>query len=113
MHNGIIENYGAIKKPLIELGHTFKSETDTEVLVHLIEHYQMTDNLSLEAAVIKTLQKVVGAYAIVVMDNQNPDLIVGARKSSPSSLAWATRNCTSLPMPPHCKIHQKSGLPQR
>ncbi|MFN8320371.1 MAG: glutamine--fructose-6-phosphate transaminase (isomerizing) [Saprospiraceae bacterium] len=83
VHNGIIENYGAIKKALIELGHTFKSETDTEVLVHLIEHYQMTDNLSLEAAVIKTLQKVVGAYAIVVMDNQNPDLIVGARKSSP------------------------------
>lgn len=83
VHNGIIENYGAIKKALTELGHTFKSETDTEVLVHLIEHYQMTDNLSLEAAVIKTLQKVVGAYAIVVMDNQNPDLIVGARKSSP------------------------------
>ncbi len=83
VHNGIIENYGAIKKALIELGHTFKSETDTEVMVHLIEHYQQTDNLSLEAAVIKTLQKVVGAYAIVVMDNQNPDIIVGARKSSP------------------------------
>lgn len=83
VHNGIIENYGAIKKALIELGHTFKSETDTEVMVHLIEHYQQTDNLSLEAAVIKTLQKVVGAYAIVVMDNQNPNIIVGARKSSP------------------------------
>ncbi|MBK7788795.1 MAG: glutamine--fructose-6-phosphate transaminase (isomerizing) [Saprospiraceae bacterium] len=83
VHNGIIENYAAIKKALIELGHVFVSETDTEVMVHLIEQYQIADNLSLEAAVIKTLQKVVGAYAIVVMDKNNPDIIVGARKSSP------------------------------
>lgn len=83
VHNGIIENYAAIKKALIELGHIFVSETDTEVMVHLIEQYQIADNLSLEAAVIKTLQKVVGAYAIVVMDKNNPDIIVGARKSSP------------------------------
>ncbi len=83
VHNGIIENYGAIKKALSELGHVFISETDTEVLVHLIEHHMKTDNLSLEDAVIKTLKKVIGAYAIVVIDKMNPDIMVGARKSSP------------------------------
>ena len=83
IHNGIIENYSSIKKALIELGHEFKSETDTEVLVHLIEQYQISENLSLEAAVIKSLQRVVGAYAIVVIDRNNPDVMVGARKSSP------------------------------
>lgn len=83
VHNGIIENYASIKKVLSDLGHVFRSETDTEVLVHLIEHYQTTDNLDLTDAVIKTLQKVVGAYAIVVLDKNNPDIIVGARKSSP------------------------------
>lgn len=83
IHNGIIENYSSIKKALIELGHEFKSETDTEVLVHLIEQYQISENLSLEAAVIKSLQRVVGAYAIVVIDQNNPDVMVGARKSSP------------------------------
>ncbi|MBK8700670.1 MAG: glutamine--fructose-6-phosphate transaminase (isomerizing) [Saprospiraceae bacterium] len=91
VHNGIIENYGSIKKALLELGHVFVSETDTEVLVHLIEQYQFADNLSLEAAVIKTLQKVVGAYAIVVMDKENPDVIVGARKSSPLVLGVGNR----------------------
>jgi glutamine---fructose-6-phosphate transaminase (isomerizing) len=83
IHNGIIENYASIKSALMELGHTFKSETDTEVLVHLIQHYMDTDNLNLENAVIKTLGKVVGAYAIVVLDKNNPDYMVGARKSSP------------------------------
>jgi glutamine---fructose-6-phosphate transaminase (isomerizing) len=83
VHNGIIENYGAIKKALTDLGHQFQSETDTEVLVHLIEHHQTTENLSLEDAVIKTLKKVIGAYAIVVIDKNNPDIMVGARKSSP------------------------------
>lgn len=83
VHNGIIENYGAIKKALSDLGHQFQSETDTEVLVHLIEHHQTTENMSLEDAVIKTLKKVIGAYAIVVIDKNNPDIIVGARKSSP------------------------------
>jgi glutamine---fructose-6-phosphate transaminase (isomerizing) len=83
VHNGIIENYDAIKKALIALGHEFKSETDTEVLVHMIEHYQTTENMSLENAVIKTLTKTVGAYAIVVVDRRNPDIMVGARKSSP------------------------------
>jgi glucosamine--fructose-6-phosphate aminotransferase (isomerizing) len=83
VHNGIIENYASIKKALIELGHTFTSETDTEVLVHLIEHHMEKDKLDLESAVIKTLNKVIGAYAIVVLDKDNPDLLIGARKSSP------------------------------
>jgi len=83
VHNGIIENYVPLKKALIELGHEFKSETDTEVLTHLIEEYQKRDNLDLEDAVLKALNKVVGAYAIVVFDVNNPDVIIGARKSSP------------------------------
>ena len=83
VHNGIIENYAVIKKALQDLGHNFISETDTEVLTHLIEEYQDRDNLSLEDAVIKALKKVIGAYAIVVFDKNDPDKIVGARKSSP------------------------------
>jgi len=83
VHNGIIENYDTIKKALIELGHEFKSETDTEVLVHLIEELQNRDNLELEEAVRQALTKVVGAYAIVVFDKEDPEKLVGARKSSP------------------------------
>jgi glutamine---fructose-6-phosphate transaminase (isomerizing) len=83
IHNGIIENYATLKKALIALGHEFVSETDTEVLVHLIEEYQKRENLPLDEAVRKALQKVVGAYAIVVLDKESPDIIVGARKSSP------------------------------
>ena len=83
IHNGIIENYATLKKALIELGHEFQSETDTEVLIHLIEEYQNRNNCDLEEAVRLALKKVVGAYAIVVMDSQDPDTIIGARKSSP------------------------------
>lgn len=83
IHNGIIENYASIKAALLDLGHEFKSETDTEVLVNLIEEIQNQKNLSLEDAVREALTRVVGAYAIVVLDKTNPDIIVGARKSSP------------------------------
>jgi glutamine---fructose-6-phosphate transaminase (isomerizing) len=83
VHNGIIENYDSLKSALSELGYIFYSQTDTEVLVNLIAHYMERDNLNLENAVIKTLHKIVGAYAIVVIDKENPDIIVGARKSSP------------------------------
>jgi len=83
VHNGIIENYDTIKKALIKLGHTFTSETDTEIMVHLIEEVQTRDNLVIEEAVRVALQKVVGAYAIVVIDTQDPTKLVAARKASP------------------------------
>jgi glutamine---fructose-6-phosphate transaminase (isomerizing) len=83
VHNGIIENYDSIKKILSANGHTFKSETDTEVLVHFIEELQNKYYLPLEEAVRQALTQVVGAYAIVVMDKNDPHKIVGARKGSP------------------------------
>lgn len=84
VHNGIIENYSVIKSALQKTnGHVFSSETDTEVLVHLIEEIQKSDNLPLEDAVRKALVKVHGAYAIVVMDRNEPGKLVAARKSSP------------------------------
>lgn len=83
VHNGIIENHQSIKDALIKLGHEFESETDTEVLVHLISEYQESENLSLVEAVRMALLKTRGAYAIVVMDKEDPDTLVAARKASP------------------------------
>ncbi|MEM6701047.1 MAG: isomerizing glutamine--fructose-6-phosphate transaminase, partial [Bacteroidota bacterium] len=83
VHNGIIENYELLKKALIQQGHEFKSDTDTEVLAHLIEEVKKTDNLPIEEAVRVALSKVVGAYAIVVIDQDEPNKLVAARKSSP------------------------------
>ncbi len=83
IHNGIIENYAVLKSALIKLGHTFKSETDTEVLAHLIEEVQNREDLPLEEAVRQALTQAHGAYAIVVMDRDDPDKLVAARKSSP------------------------------
>lgn len=83
IHNGIIENYALIKKALEVEGHTFHTETDTEVLVHLIEEIQTREKLTLEEAVRVALTKVVGAYAIVVLDKEDPNKLVAARKASP------------------------------
>ncbi len=83
VHNGIIENYASLKKALEQNGHVFKSETDTEVLVHLIEQIQNRENLPIEEAVRLALHNVVGAYAIVVLDKKDPNKLVAARKSSP------------------------------
>lgn len=83
IHNGIIENYAVIKAALSNLGYQFTSETDTEVLVNLIEEIQKQQNLKIEEAVRLALSKVHGAYAIVVMDRDDPQKIVAARKSSP------------------------------
>jgi glucosamine--fructose-6-phosphate aminotransferase (isomerizing) len=83
IHNGIIENYAVIKEALSKRGHAFLSDTDTEVLMHLIEEIQDADSLPLEEAVRLALQQVIGAYAIVVIDQSNPNRLVAARKSSP------------------------------
>lgn len=83
VHNGIIENYASLKKFLTGKGFTFKSSTDTEVLVQLIEFMQTEYGKDLEGAVVMALRRVVGAYAIAVIDRDCPDKIVLARKSSP------------------------------
>ena len=83
IHNGIIENYSSLKKELIERGHSFESDTDTEVLIHLIEEIIKQDNVSLEEAVRYSLNEVVGAYAIVVIDKENPTKLIASRNSSP------------------------------
>ncbi len=86
VHNGIIENYSTIKEELINRGHKFYSETDSEVLVHLIEEIQHNGNFSLEDAVRLALKKVSGAYAIVVMSKNDPEKLVAAKKSSPLAI---------------------------
>lgn len=83
IHNGIIENYATIKKELQLRGHQFKSDTDTEVLVYLIDHIRTKENIGLVEAVRLALNEVVGAYAIVVMQKSNPNLLVAAKKGSP------------------------------
>lgn len=83
IHNGIIENYAVLKQGLMKHGYSFKSETDTEVLVQLIEYIKTTDKTDLQTAVQLALNQVVGAYAIVVLDRNNPDEMVAARKGSP------------------------------
>lgn len=83
IHNGIIENYSVLKQGLQQHGYTFKSATDTEVLVQLIEYTKRTDKVDLKTAVQLALNQVVGAYAIAVLDRSNPDVLVAARKGSP------------------------------
>ncbi len=83
IHNGIIENYAPLKEELISRGYTFKSETDTEVLVHLIDDIQRSEGTDLAESVRLALENVVGAYAIVVADSKSPGMLVAARKSSP------------------------------
>ena len=83
IHNGIIENYATLKEKLQKKGFIFKSSTDTEVLVQLIEFFQLSNHLDLLTAVQLALHEVIGAYAIAVLDKNNPDEIITARKSSP------------------------------
>jgi glucosamine--fructose-6-phosphate aminotransferase (isomerizing) len=83
IHNGIIENYSTLKQELIKKGHTFLSDTDTEVLIHFIEDIRSHNDCSLDEAVRLALTKVVGAYAIVVMSKDDPTALVAARKGSP------------------------------
>jgi glucosamine--fructose-6-phosphate aminotransferase (isomerizing) len=83
IHNGIIENYAVLKQGLSERGFTFASETDTEVLIQLIEFVKKSNNVDLTTAVQLALNQVVGAYAIAVIEKGKPDVIVAARKGSP------------------------------
>jgi glucosamine--fructose-6-phosphate aminotransferase (isomerizing) len=83
IHNGIIENYSPLKAQLKKRGHTFTTDTDTEVLIHLIEDIKQTDNLNLGDAVRIALNQVVGAYAIVVLSKTDPDELIAAKKGSP------------------------------
>lgn len=83
IHNGIIENYKTLKAELINRGYHFHSDTDTEVLIQLIQFMMDSHNVSLEEAVPLALQSVIGAYAIVVIDKNNPNVLIAARKGSP------------------------------
>ncbi|MDE6508326.1 MAG: glutamine--fructose-6-phosphate transaminase (isomerizing) [Alistipes sp.] len=83
IHNGIIENYRVLKDALIENGYSFRSSTDSEVLVNLVEYVRKTSGCSLLEAVQQALKQVVGAYAIAIIEKNNPDEIIAARQSSP------------------------------
>ena len=83
IHNGIIENYAVLKAGLTKEGYTFKSDTDTEVLVQLIEYTQLNKHVDLKTAVQLALQQVIGAYAIAILDKDHPDTLIAARKGSP------------------------------
>lgn len=83
IHNGIIENYSLLKHELQNKGYQFSSDTDTEVLLKFIEDIQLNNNVGLEEAVRIALKRVVGAYVIVLIDQENPDTLIAARKGSP------------------------------
>ncbi|MDX1546261.1 MAG: class II glutamine amidotransferase, partial [Rhodothermales bacterium] len=83
VHNGIIENYGAIKERLQRKGYRFASETDTEALVHLIDDVRKTTGLSLEEAVRQALTQVAGTYGLAIVSAEDPDLLIAARNGSP------------------------------
>lgn len=83
IHNGIIENYAQIKSELLNKGYSFKSDTDTEVLINFIEYIQSNNDCSLEEALRIALKRVTGAYCILLIEKDNPDTIIAARKGSP------------------------------
>ena len=83
IHNGIIENYTQLKTELTKKGYTFKSDTDTEVLLNFIEDIQENNQCSLEESLRIALKRVTGAYVIVLLDHDHPDTIIAARKGSP------------------------------
>jgi len=90
IHNGIIENYAVLREELSLRGHRFKSDTDTEVLIHLIEEIYKKENIDLLGAVRLALHQVSGAYAIVIMDEEQPDQLIAARKGSPLVIGVGT-----------------------
>ncbi len=92
VHNGIIENYATLREQLKERGYEFKSETDTEVLVQLIEYVMVSNDVDLPTAVRGALKQVFGAYAIAVIDKRHPEVMVAARKSSPLAVGVVDDN---------------------
>lgn len=92
VHNGIIENYATLRDQLRERGYEFKSETDTEVLVQLIDYVMTTNDVDLATAVRGALNQVFGAYAIAVIDSRHPEVLVAARKSSPLAVGVTDGN---------------------
>ena len=92
VHNGIIENYATLREQLMERGYQFKSETDTEVLVQLIDYIMTTNDVNLATAVRGALNQVFGAYAIAVIDSRHPEQLVAARKSSPLAVGVVEDN---------------------
>ena len=92
IHNGIIENYESLRKSLESNGHAFLSDTDTEVLIHLIEEVQNRTNTHIADAVQLALKEVEGAYAISILDASEPDLLIAARKSSPLVIGVGEEN---------------------
>ncbi len=92
VHNGIIENYATLREQLMERGYKFKSETDTEVLVQLIDYIMTTNNVNLATAVRGALNQVFGAYAIAVIDSRHPEQLIAARKSSPLAVGVVEDN---------------------
>lgn len=92
IHNGIIENYESLRKSLEANGHAFVSDTDTEVLIHLIDEVQQRTNCAIADAVQMALKEVEGAYAIAIVDASEPDLLVAARKSSPLVIGVGEEN---------------------
>jgi glucosamine--fructose-6-phosphate aminotransferase (isomerizing) len=100
IHNGIIENYLEIRSELKERGHKFKSETDTEVMAHLIEDYMASEGLNLKTAFAKALERVQGAYAFVVMSIDEPDKIVLSKRESPMVIGLGqNKNFAASDMP--------------
>ena len=97
VHNGIIENYKSLRAELEKNGMTFHSETDTEVLVQLIEYLQNTHHCDLITAVHLALKNVVGAYAIAILDKRNPNQLIAARKGSPLIIGVGKNNETAKP----------------
>lgn len=91
IHNGIIENYDTLKKVLVERGHIFKSDTDTEVLTHLIEEIKNKEQVNLLEAVRLALNEVIGAYAIVILSKNDPNTLIAARNGSPLVVGISAR----------------------
>ncbi len=91
IHNGIIENYATLKEGLLQRGHQFSSDTDTEVLIHLIEDIMHNAELNLQEAVRVALKQVVGAYAIVILSKNHPEHLIAARKGSPLVMGIGTQ----------------------